>query len=154
MYVKSVEKRTERKDYLRRGGKSEAGSGSIWLPRWSDLLNHLVTGSIPYTYGHHENNKGFFLPRDALSLLLTYVYSINRPRFRSPLQHTHTHTHLLVPSLTVIIYIFLRKFFFYHLQARIWKTRAKTHKLVFVMLNLRLRHCGATALCGATGCES
>lgn len=49
---------------MRRGGKSEAGSGSIWLPRWSDLLNHLVTGSIPYTYhGRHENNKGFFLPR-------------------------------------------------------------------------------------------
>lgn len=70
VYVKK--RRTERKD-LRRGGKSEAGSGSIWLPRWSDLLNHLVTGSIPYTYGHHgrhENNKGFFLPRDTLSLLL------------------------------------------------------------------------------------
>lgn len=31
----------------------EAGSGFIWLPRWSDLLNHLVTGSTLYNHGHH-----------------------------------------------------------------------------------------------------
>lgn len=41
-----------KKDGGARGGDDGAGSGFIWLPRWSDLLNHLVTGSTLYSYGH------------------------------------------------------------------------------------------------------
>lgn len=50
---------------LKKGGKEgadETGSGFIWLPRWSDLLNHLVTGSTLYNHGRHDGGPLLLSP--------------------------------------------------------------------------------------------
>lgn len=132
---------------MRRGGKSEAGSGSIWLPRWSDLLNHLVTGSIPYTYhGRHENNKGFFLPRVITPPKRMFTRStISPPLFVAPplaLRFSYLYDYILLNCSKGKLIQLERE------NSRWRKTEERrggggrrnfTNRTV-IMLNLRLRH--------------
>lgn len=81
---KEREYRRERHNWvvLKKGEKEgalwadEAGSGFIWLPRWSDLLNHLVTGSTLYNHGHHDGT-----PLSPLALTMHHAAKTTKASF-------------------------------------------------------------------------